>query len=380
MDEHHLFSHLASIGQEHLLSDLACLPNFLQRKFAAQVAEIPGNFYAWQQKILKTPGKPSLKLSSPKVFTQEPGMQKPIKKNIGVVILAGGQGSRLGHLGPKGTFVLPTSGKSLFEILLGKCKAESEKSQYTLFVAVMTSQNNHAQTKSYLQKHHYFGLEEKQVDIFPQKAFPLLNENHQWFLESPGRLATGPGGNGQAMACGRKIWQKWQAKGVEYIQVIPIDNPLAKPVDRELIHLQIHLDCDLALLTAPKDSQDEQIGSLGAFKDTLYVREYGQENHDFLPYGYLGIFACRLALFLQVMDMPMPWHVAEKEAGECIKKGFGWQQRIIRAKKFETFIFDFFPQANNFCILEKSREEVFQPLKSRTGKFGITALDQKISS
>ena len=72
-----------------------------------------------------------------------------------VVTMAGGQGTRLGHSGPKGTFKLDVYGKGkyLFEILTENLKEASQKYGVTIPWYIMTSRENNKETVEFLEKH-----------------------------------------------------------------------------------------------------------------------------------------------------------------------------------------------------------------------------------
>lgn len=250
-------------------------------------------------------------------------MMHSSKPKVGCLILAGGQGTRLGFDGPKGCVELPLKNKKpLFQILLEKAKGGP--------VAIMTSPLNHEATVDYLKDYD--------LTFFKQ-----------------GMEGEYPDGNGKAFTyfCAAGIWDKWSEMGVKYLQVLPVDNPLATPFDEELI--AANQEVDLVLRGVKLISPDEKMGVI--FQgEKLSVEEYsevGQTDEDLL--GNTGIFSCTMDFVKRVSEVDLPEHTVRKK---------------INAKwvsKKEFFIFDLFPYANNFKVLISDRKKCFAPLKNTSG-------------
>ncbi len=252
-------------------------------------------------------------------------------KKCGVIILAGGMGSRLGFQGPKGCFEI-SPGKTLFEVLLEKGSGE---------VAIMTSPRNHEATLHFLKEKGF-----AQVALFQQSTHEGV-----------------PDGNGGALhhfiASG--VAKTWKEKGIEYIQVIPVDNPLANPWDPDVIKL-LEEGYELVLKAFPRTNPDEKVGVIETNEGKLTIKEYteisDQIKNDLKKYpaAYSGCFGIHISFLDKIMDFPlnhMPYHFVKKnvDGKECIKR--------------ERFIFDLFFLAKHFFVLIKERESFFAPIKSK---------------
>ncbi|QVL57643.1 MAG: UTP--glucose-1-phosphate uridylyltransferase [Simkaniaceae bacterium] len=254
-----------------------------------------------------------------------------MSSHVGCLILAGGQGTRLGFDGPKGCVELPLKEKkTLFQILLEKIKDK------TAPVAIMTSPINHEATFDYLNKNGFFGL--KNVILFQQEM-----------------EGTYPNGNGKAFPyfCRAGIWEEWKERGVKYLQVIPIDNPLAIPFDEDLI--AANKEVELVLRGVKRESPVEKMGVILEGKQ-LRVEEYTetvQRDNDLL--GNTGIFSCSMDFIQRISTIDLPQHTVKK------KVGGRW------VSKKEYFILDIFPYAKNFKILVSDRNKYFAPLKNASG-------------
>ena len=249
----------------------------------------------------------------------------------GCLILAGGQGSRMGCQGPKGCLNLSVKDKkTLFQILFEKIQVP------TASIAVMTSPLNHQATVNYLEENRFFGLHN--VTLFQQ--------------ELDGRF---PNGNGKAFAhfVQLGIWEQWKREGIEYLQVIPIDNPLAIPFDEQL--LQANREFELVIRGVKRRGSEEKIGVI-LEERSLKIIEYTESSHlseDLL--GNTGIFSCTMDFVRRVSSLSLPIHTVQKKSGEkwVVKK--------------EYFIFDLFPYAITFKVLLSDRKKYFAPIKNRAG-------------
>lgn len=254
-----------------------------------------------------------------------------MSKLVGIIYLAGGQGTRLGFDGPKGCVEVPLKNKkTLFQIHLEKIKDPQAA------VAIMTSPLNHEATSIYLGKERFFGL--KNASLFQQGM-----ENGY------------PDGNGKAFSyfCAAGIWDVWKKQGIEWVQVIPIDNPLAIPFDEELI--EANQEVELVLRGVKRISSEEKMGVIFQ-NDHLEIKEYTEvknPSRDLL--GNTGLFSCSMAFVKQASTLFLPQHTVQKKVnGEWVSKK-------------EYFIFDLFPYAKNFKVIESDRKKCFAPLKNASG-------------
>ncbi len=278
----------------------------------------------------------------------------------GCIVLAGGQGSRLGFSGPKGCFTLKVpEEKSLFQIICEKILVASAQCCTLFPVAFMTSPYNHVATVTFFEENAYFGLEPDQVDFYTQDHLPLMNESGDWFLSDDGGIAFGPDGNGKAIHrfYTSGIWDKWRQKGVQYINVIPIDNPLAMPCDGVMGEALEKQEYNLVVKVIKRIDPMEKVGVLGLKQGRLAVMEYSELMDDVkedlvkYPSAYSGMFTCSMVWAHHVAcDVSeMPFHVTKKKG----------------SLKFEHFLCDVFHMAKRFYIIEKERNLCFCPIKDQ---------------
>jgi UDP-N-acetylglucosamine/UDP-N-acetylgalactosamine diphosphorylase len=304
---------------------------------------------------------------------QRSGQKLLEKGKVGCLILAGGQGSRLKGSGPKGcTPVSLIKHKSLFQLFFERTRAASIKAGCPLPLAIMTSPLNHAETLAFLNSHDWFGLPTSQVTLFSQSMAPLLDDQGNWMLEEIGKIAEAPDGNG---GCLRALVQsgvaeKWKRLGVDMLNVVLIDNPLADPFDAELcgFHAAHHNEITLKCIQR-KDAQ-EKVGIVVIQNDHLKVIEYSEQSEEQkndliqFPLANISSFCFSLNFVEKMGDVVLPWHMARKEVS----------RHAAKVWKCETFIFDLLDYTKQASVLVYPREECFAPLKNATGEASLDTL------
>ena len=287
---------------------------------------------------------------------------------MGCLILAGGQGTRLGWHGPKGCMPLPLPGNpTLFEHLLKKIARKGKE----LPVAIMTSPLNRKETESYLEKKSYFGL--KHVSLFNQRTHPISDRRGYLVYQKRGEVAVAPAGNGEAFLsfCRSGLAQRWTRLGVTIVQVLFIDNWLGSPFDEELIGVHEEQGVQLVVRCIHPSTPTEQVGRVGVQRGRLAVQEYTElpalgrspQGNQPLSLAYTGIFSCTMQWLNEVASQPLPYHLAYKKGDGRVLVGDTWEQ-VERVVKFETFLFDLFPQARSFAVILSKRNRHFFPLKT----------------
>lgn len=304
---------------------------------------------------------------------------------VGCIMLAGGQGTRLGFSGPKGMFpISPDDGKTLFHLFADQVAAAQATAETTLHVAVMTSPENHEETVEYFQFHRFFGLSPDYFDFFTQTTLPILDAKGDLVIALDGEILHGPDGNGSVfssfIASGLK--EKWSQDGVEMVNIVPVDNPLADPFDPELIGYLHTKNYDLAVKAIFRENPLESVGVLVEKEGRIQVVEYTElpqeEKTATTPEGNLTHPCANITLFAmklsQIQDYELPLHLAHKsipmQGDPSPSKPNAW--------KFEKFIFDIFPLIERIGVLVYPRAECFAPLKNLHGVDSVETVRQAI--
>lgn len=296
------------------------------------------------------------------------------KGKVGCIMLAGGQGTRLGFSGPKGMFPISDGdGKTLFHLFADQVADAQTASGKILHVAVMTSPENHTQTVEYFESHHFFGLSPDHFDFFTQTTLPILDANGDLVTGLDGEILRGPDGNGSVfssfIASGLK--EKWANERIEIVNIVPVDNPLADPFDPELVGYLETQGYNLAVKAIFREDPLESVGVLVEKEGRIQVVEYTElpqeektsktaEGNLTHPCANITLFAMKLS---QIQDYELPLHLAHK----AIPMQCDPSPLKPNAWKFEKFIFDIFPLIERIGVLVYPRGECFAPLKNLHG-------------
>lgn len=384
MDYQKALNKLEACGQEHLLKYWSELAPERQKRLLEQIEALDVAHFHQQQILLQTPvNKEMHSLEAFKEYAQsgnkshfELGERLLREGQMGCLLIAGGQGTRLKFKGPKGMYpITPVEHKSLFQFFAEKVVAAGKQVQRLLPLAIMTSPINHLETWNFFVANHFFGLEPEQVSFFSQAMSPFLDQQGNLFLEEKDLIAEGPDGNGASLEhfVESGIWAKWHSQGVEYVNYVLIDNPLADPFDAELLGFHCEQQADVTVKCTSRRDVDEKVGLLVISDQTVHVIEYSEmPSHERIALnndGNLKHICANLSLFCFNMDFinkvnkrkrKIPLHCALKAAKSVGKEIMAW--------KCEKFIFDVLPFAHKIKALLYPRERCFAPLKNASGK------------
>ncbi len=299
-----------------------------------------------------------------------------------VVTMAGGQGSRLEHPGPKGTFRLDVYGKGkyLFEILIDNLKEANKKYGVVIPWYIMTSKENHEETKNFLEKHAYFGYDRNSVILFQQGELPLIDYNGKLLIGKNKLIKLASDGNGGTFTSLRTTGAlaDMKERGIEWVFIGGVDNVLLKMVDTTLLGLAIEQKVEIASKSIPKANPQEKVGVFCKMNGHPKVIEYTElpekmaeevTSDGELKYGESHIM-CNLFTIDAVEKIskePLMYHQAKKKNSYLDETGREIIPQEANAYKFEAFIFDAFPFFDNIAILRGKREEDFAPVKNKEG-------------
>ena len=309
---------------------------------------------------------------------------KEIIKNgkLAVVTMAGGQGTRLGHTGPKGTFDLGLGNhKSIFEILCDTLKAENERYGVSVPWYIMTSDENNAETVEFFEKNNYFGYNKGDIFFFTQSKLPMVDTEGKCLIDEKGNIkeaADGHGGIFKSILNGGALYDM-QSRGIEWVFIGGVDNVLVKPVDPVLIGLSIKDNVEAAGKSIIKANPHEKVGIFCKKDGRPSVIEYSEisdelaeerlENGE-LKYAESHILCNLFSLnaINKIASIDLPYHVAFKKAKYIDNDGNLIISDKPNAYKFESFIFDAFEKLDDLVVLRVKRENEFAPVKNAEGE------------
>lgn len=313
---------------------------------------------------------------------EEVGIKSIINGDLAAVTMAGGQGTRLGHDGPKGTFDLGIeSHKSLFEILCDSLKEANKTYNVIIPWYIMTSKENNKATIEFFEKNHYFDYPKEDVMFFVQGELPMLGTDGKILLNEDGFVklaADGHGGIFEALLQ-KKVLEDMQKREIKWIFIGAVDNPLVKMVDPLLIGVTTVNKHLVGSKTLMKSHAKEKIGAFCKKNKKPYVIEYTElpdenayetdENGE-LVYGeghvLLNMF--HIDILKEIGKNKLPYHVAFKKADYLDQNGNLVKPKKPNAYKFEAFLFDAFSILDDMTLLRVKREEEFAPVKNKEGE------------
>lgn len=299
-----------------------------------------------------------------------------------VVTMAGGQGTRLGHTGPKGTFKLDVYGKGkyLFEILAENLKEANKKYETIIPWYIMTSKENNQETTSFLEKNNYFGYDKNNVIIFTQSELPLVSTEGKLLIGKDYKIKEASDGNGGTYASLRASGSlaDMKERGIKWIFIGGVDNVLLKMADVTLLGMAIKNNVQIASKSVVKANPHEKVGVFCKMNGHPKVIEYAElpekmaeevDTNGELKYGESHIM-CNLYTIdaiEKVSKEALMYHCAFKKNSYIDENGKEVIPEEPNSYKFESFIFDAFEFFDDIAILRGKREDDFAPVKNKEG-------------
>lgn len=311
---------------------------------------------------------------------------------VAVLLVAGGQGTRLGFDGPKGCFpVLPLTGATLFEVFARKLQRVGHEYGRTPPLYVMVGRHNEAQTRNFWEDHKHFGLNPDDVNFFAQGELPALDPAGKLVMAGKDALFTAPDGHGGVVQAlhDSGMLADMRKRGVRVISYIQVDNLQVPVADPAFIGLHLSEGAEVSLKVVRKEDPSERVGIFCHDDGVPCVVEYtefsDEQSNEREADGRLKYWQGSIAVHLLSTDFLMrlsergthlPLHAAHKKVPHIDAQGDEVQPESPNAWKFERFVFDVIPLASNVVCLEVPREEQFLPLKNADGPYGPEGVKQ----
>lgn len=311
----------------------------------------------------------------------EIGTEKIKAGKLAVVTMAGGQGTRLGHSGPKGTYTLNVGKEmSLFEILCKTLKEAKEKYGVYVHWYIMTSNQNNKETVEFFEKNNYFNYPKEKVTFFIQGELPMVGLDGKLLVDENGFVKLASDGHGGVFESMDKsgVLEQMKNEGIEWVFVGGVDNVLVKMVDNTLIGLAESKNCLAAGKSLIKANAKEKVGVFCKRDGKPSVIEYSEISDELaeledkngeLVYSESHILCnmFNIKRLEMISKNKLPYHVAKKKANYMNEKGEIITAKEPNAYKFESFIFDAFTSLDSMVIMRVKREEEFAPVKNAEG-------------
>ena len=300
---------------------------------------------------------------------------------VGAVLLAGGQGTRLGFEHPKGTFNIGlTHELFIFEQQMKNLMEVIDKAGVFVPLYIMTSEKNNEETIQFWEKHSYFGYDKSYVRFFIQEMVPAVDYEGRIYMEESDKIAMSPNGNGGWFSSMEKcgLMEDLHKRNIEWLNVFAVDNVLQRIADPVFIGATLKAGCQSGAKVVRKADPYEKVGALCLedgkpsiveyYELTKEMAEATNEKGD-LEYGFGVIlnYLFRLDKLEEIVDNKMPLHVVEKKIPYIDLEGNHIKPEQPNGYKFETLVLDMVHLMENCLSFEVDRAKEFAPIKNKTG-------------
>lgn len=313
------------------------------------------------------------------------GIQSIKNGELALVLLAGGQGTRLGFSGPKGTFnVGITKDMFIFQLLIEHTMDIVNLTDTWIHFFIMTNEKNHDDTTAFFKEHNYFGYNESYIHFFKQEMVPSVDFNGKIYLEEKGRVAMSPNGNGGwfSSLCKANHLETLQKHNIKYINVFSVDNVLQRIADPVFLGAIITEGFLSGGKVVKKAYPDEKVGVLCTNHGKPYIVEYYEltdemrderdANGDYAyNYGVTLNYIFPVDRLMKIMNESMPLHIVKKAIPYVDDNGLIVKPSEPNGYKFETLALDMIAYMGTCLPFEVDREKEFAPIKNATGNDSI---------
>lgn len=395
MNAHTIIDKLENHGQFHIVEHIRTLTEEERKSFlealAASDIDLVFNLYHQYEKEKK--GQNPSNISPPDVIRlpeteKERAYREGAKKTgegllrenkVAVLIVAGGQGTRLGFKGPKGTLrISPVKGKPLFQLFAEQILALSKKYSARIPLIIMTSEENDNDTRLFFIENNYFGLNGDEVLFFKQGMLPSLTISGELILKGRLEIATNPDGHGGSLKAIYEsgILKRLISSGFKVLFYCQVDNPLVKIADPVFLGYHVLTGSEVSTKVVRRRNIEEKVGVYVSLNGKDAIIEYSDMDKTYMEAvdqtggivywaGNTAIHAFSLDFIerLNIGGFALPYHRAKKKLEIKTDK----DNTEADVLKFETFVFDAIPFAKKVCAMEVLREDEFSPVKNKTG-------------
>ncbi len=309
------------------------------------------------------------------------GMEAVKAGKLGVVLLAGGMGTRLGSDAPKGMYDIGISKPVyIFQRLIENLMKVVEKAGNYIQLFVMTSEKNHDATVGFFKEHDYFGYDKDYIAFFKQDMAPAADFDGKVYMEAKDSIATSPNGNGGWFLSMKKsgLLELVEKRGIEWLNVFAVDNVLQSIADPVFAGAVLEGGYSVGSKVIRKVNPQEKVGVMCTEDGRPSIVEYIELTEDMLTqrdengeyaynFGVILNYLFKVDKLVNLLERKLPYHKSAKkipyinEAGELVKP------EEPNGYKYEQFILDMIQMLDSCLPFEVVRGKEFAPIKNKTG-------------
>lgn len=377
-------------GQEQVLKAFETLDEAGQKKLAAQVEKVDWKLLDMIQNKEETQERGKLEplsalevseIDKQKEKFEAIGLDAIRAGKVGAVLLAGGQGTRLGFDKPKGMFRIGIDKDVyIFERLVRNLMDVTDKAGVYVPLYVMTSDKNNDDTVAFFKEKNYFGYPEEYVKFFIQEMAPSVDFEGKLYMEEKDSLSLSPNGNGGWFTSMDKtgILKDVHARGIEWLNVFAVDNVLQRIADPVFVGATIDSGCVSGSKVVRKADANERVGVLCLEDGKPSIVEYYEMTDEMITlknekgelaynFGVILNYLFRVDKLEEIMNTTMPTHVVEKKIPYIDAEGNLVKPETPNGYKFELLVLDMIHLLDNCLSYEVVRNKEFAPVKNKTG-------------
>ena len=320
-------------------------------------------------------------IENKKEIYRKTGIEAIRNGKVGAVLLAGGQGSRLGFDKPKGMFNIGVNRELyIFECLINNLLDVVKETETWIPLFVMTSVDNDKDTRDFFEEHNYFGYSSDNVMFFVQEQLPTVDTNGKLMLAGKGTVSTAPNGNGGWYSSMYKwgIAQKAMADGVEWLNVFAVDNVLQRIADPCFVGATISTGSAVGAKVVKKNAPDEKVGAMCLEDGRPSIVEYYEMTEELMNakdaqgepaynFGVILNYLFREKDLEEIVAKKLPLHIVEKKIPYLNEQGELVKPEEPNGYKFEQLVLDMIHELDSCLPYEVVREKEFAPIKNKEG-------------
>lgn len=382
--------YLTAHGQEHLLRFYDTLLPQQQEKLLGQIADLGLGRPQFRDRSALTQKRgefsPLGALTLEEIRANEEtyrkiGMDAIRDAKVGAVLLAGGQGSRLGFDHPKGMFNMgKTRDLYIFQCLIQNLMRVTDEAEAYVPLLIMTSEQNDAETRAFLKEHDYFGYSADNVHFFKQETEPAVDEAGKILMNAPDQIVLSPNGNGGWFSSMQRagLLKTVEELGIEWLNVFAVDNVLQQIADPVFIGATIASGCASGGKVVSKAAPDERVGVLCLEDNKPSIVEYYEMTEEMRTlrnedgslayrFGVILNYLFRVDALMDTLGSDFPLHIAHKKIPYINQEGEYVKPEEPNGYKFETLVLDMVHMQDSCLAFEVERAKEFAPVKNATG-------------